>query len=61
MWDLVGAFGSSFTEKHSVTELLVSMRDDRRIYKGKRAKNAIEVKIAGIAAATLEKEFYKGI
>jgi hypothetical protein len=54
MWDLVGAFGKYFVEKPTVTELLISMKDDRRVEKGKRAKNPIEVKIAGIAAQHLE-------
>jgi hypothetical protein len=37
------------------------MKDDRRVERGKRAKNEIEVKIAGISARHLEDEFQNGI
>jgi hypothetical protein len=37
------------------------MKDDRRIEKSVRAKNPIEVKIAGVAALHLEQEFKNGI
>ena len=54
MWDLLLAFANNFSDKPTVVDLLISMRDDRRVDRGKRAKNPIELKIASIAALHLE-------